>query len=317
MGYSGPIRTNPPTGEAAIWLFGYVPSLAMGIVGVITMLLVAGPHAFYLFTKRGVRSVHLLFAFAAAIEALGFGARLYSNTWEFDGMGFLVGLSLIQLATVLLTAGLYKSVQRNAKYFPVPVGMQLSPMRPRSMLSLFIILDVIFVLFQIGGQYLASSAQAAEFTGTEPMFSVGTSTLIFLSGNVLQAISIIVFAAFVLVIKKRVNRVLSSADPATDYPLSQALLTQILISVGLFLIRLIVRIAQGAQGIYGYAATHEWVFGVFEYLLIFLILVLWAVKPLHSFLFPLGHRHGEGAHTRIHPGDSVAPSSSGNIADKA
>lgn len=80
MGYSGPIRTNPPTGEAAIWLFvslsarhaltladhqGYVPSLAMGIVGVITMLLVAGPHAFYLFTKRGVRSVHLLFAFAA------------------------------------------------------------------------------------------------------------------------------------------------------------------------------------------------------------------------------------------------------------
>jgi hypothetical protein len=37
----------------------------MGIVGVITMLLVAGPHAFYLFTKRGVRSVHLLFAFAA------------------------------------------------------------------------------------------------------------------------------------------------------------------------------------------------------------------------------------------------------------
>jgi hypothetical protein len=58
-----------------------------------------------------------------AIEALGFGARLYSNTWEFDvsdflakqsykadekGMGFLVGMALIQLATVLLTAGLYK-----------------------------------------------------------------------------------------------------------------------------------------------------------------------------------------------------------------
>lgn len=43
------------------------------------------------------------------------------------------------------------------------------------------------------------------------------------------------------------------------------LINQILISVGLFLVRLIVRIA-GAQGLFGYAATHEWVYGVFEYL---------------------------------------------------
>jgi hypothetical protein len=89
--------------------------------------------------------------------------------------------------------------------------------------------------------------------------------LIFLSGNVLQAISILVFASFVLVIRRRAMRILASAD-ATDFPLSIPLLNQVLISVGLFLIRLVVRVAQGAQGLFGYAATREWVFGVFEYL---------------------------------------------------
>lgn len=298
-------------------MFGYVPSLAMGIVGVITMLLIAGPHGWWLFTKRGTRSVHGLLFFAAIIEGLGYGARLYCHTWEFDGMGFLVAMSLIQFATVLITAALYKAVQRNAKYFPTPAGTQLCPMRPRSMLSLFLILDVIFVVFQVAGQYFVSGAEAAEKTGDDPMFSLGTSGLIFLSGNVLQCISLIVFAAFVIVIKRRAARIQAAADPALDHPLTQALLTQVLISVGLFLIRLIVRVAQGGQGLYGYAATREWVFGVFEYLPIFLILVLWAVKPLYTFLFPLGHVHGQGANVRRHTdvehahGSSVAPSASG------
>jgi hypothetical protein len=31
---------------------------------------------------------------------------------------------------------------------------------------------------------------------------------------------------------------------------------------------------------------------------IFLIIVVWAARPLFKFIFPLGHRHGEGAHVR-------------------
>ena len=65
MSYTGPVRMDPPVGESPIWLFGYVPGLALNIIGCITMLLVAGPHALHLFTKRGVRSVGLLFAFAS------------------------------------------------------------------------------------------------------------------------------------------------------------------------------------------------------------------------------------------------------------
>ena len=89
-----------------------------------------------------------------------------------------------------------------------------------------------------------------------------------------------------LVIKRRAARFIA-AKPELEYPLSNALLTQVLISVGLFLIRLIVRIAQGAGGLYGYAATHEWVFGVFEYAPLAVILILWAARPLHKFIFPV------------------------------
>ena len=62
MSYTGPVRMDPPAGESPIWLFGYVPGLPLNIIGCITMLLIAAPHAWYLFTKRGVRSVGLLFA---------------------------------------------------------------------------------------------------------------------------------------------------------------------------------------------------------------------------------------------------------------
>lgn len=102
----------------------------------------------------------------------------------------------------------------------------------------------------------------------------------------LQFISIAVFGSFVLVIKRRAARFIA-AKPELEYPLSNALLTQILISVALFMVRLIVRIAQGAQGLYGYAATHEWVFGVFEYAPLFVILALWAARPLYGLLFPV------------------------------
>ena len=57
MSYSGPVLNPPPSGEAAMWEYGYIPSLALGIVGVIVWLALAGPHLLYLFTKRGTRSV--------------------------------------------------------------------------------------------------------------------------------------------------------------------------------------------------------------------------------------------------------------------
>jgi hypothetical protein len=72
------------------------------------------------------------------------------------------------------------------------------------------------------------------------------------------------------------------------------------------------------SGAYGNSTNKEVFYGIFEFLVrslscfisshfilntansqpILLILILWAARPLYKFIFPLGHRHGEGAHTR-------------------
>lgn len=39
---------------------------------------------------------------------------------------------------------------------------------------------------QIGGEWLVAGGESAEVTGDEGMFSLGTSQLVFLAGNVLQ-----------------------------------------------------------------------------------------------------------------------------------
>nr|ODN87469.1 hypothetical protein L203_03246 [Cryptococcus depauperatus CBS 7841] len=287
MGYTGPI-VNPQasSADAVFWNYGYVPHLAMGIIGVLTFIGVAGPHLWYLFKRRGTRSVHGLFFFTCIVEALGYGARLSSHRYPFNGLSFLIGIFLIQAATILLTAGIYKSIQRLTKH--CPEGRHMSPMRPRSLLVVFLILDVVWVLMQIAGQYFYAGAQGADITGDKPMFAIGMSTLIFLAGNVLQAITIIIVTVFVYVIYRRSSRILAAAVNANkdmdNYPLIHPALIQICITMGLFFIRLIMRIADGAQDAYGYAATHEVFFGIFEYLPILCILILWAVRPLYKFL---------------------------------
>ena len=85
----------------------------------------------------------------------------------------LIEFYLIQIGTILMTAALYKSIQRVIKY--TPDGRRLSPMRPRSLLTLFVILDTVFVLLQIGGQWLVIGAKTTDYTGDDPLFALGVS----------------------------------------------------------------------------------------------------------------------------------------------
>jgi hypothetical protein len=57
MGYTGPEIADPASGDSPIWEYGYVPSLALGIVGVVTYLAIAGPHLWWFVRILGTRSV--------------------------------------------------------------------------------------------------------------------------------------------------------------------------------------------------------------------------------------------------------------------
>lgn len=63
-----------------------------------------------------------------------------------------------------------------------------------------------------------------------------------------QAITLIIVSIFIYVILKRSSRVLAGADPSVEFPLLRPLLLQILATFALFFVRLVMRIAEGAQG---------------------------------------------------------------------
>jgi hypothetical protein len=78
------------------------------------------------------------------------------------------------------------------------------------------------------------------------------------SADLDQGITIILFLAFLLVIMRRTNRLLAHVDPTStvQYPLLKPLWLQIAISGGLFLVRLVMRIAEGAQGEFELSLIH-------------------------------------------------------------
>lgn len=77
--YNGPINPNPVEGESRIIIYGYVPSLALGIVGAATFAIILLANIWYIATaarkkaewraaggvRKGLISFHSLLAFGS------------------------------------------------------------------------------------------------------------------------------------------------------------------------------------------------------------------------------------------------------------
>lgn len=64
--YSGPRNPNPAEGESSIIIYGYIPSLPLAIVAVITFAATLLTNAWYMNRKgKGSRSFHGLLAFGS------------------------------------------------------------------------------------------------------------------------------------------------------------------------------------------------------------------------------------------------------------
>lgn len=88
----GPRNPNfpPPEGETSITLFGYIPSLALGIVAVIVFSLVAIPNIWYLRKGRGYWTFHICMVVGCLGELAGYGARIHSHYNPFRVDNFVV-----------------------------------------------------------------------------------------------------------------------------------------------------------------------------------------------------------------------------------
>lgn len=64
--YTGPRNPNPGPGEAGISIYGYIPSLALAVVAVITFAVTLIANVYFMKKKgKGYRSFHGLLAFGS------------------------------------------------------------------------------------------------------------------------------------------------------------------------------------------------------------------------------------------------------------
>jgi hypothetical protein len=94
---SGPRNPNipPEDGEASITLYGYIPALALGIIGVIWFLIKSG---------RRYLTFHVCLIIGCLVEAAGYAARIHSHYNPFRIDNFVAQFLLI----ILVSFGIVK-----------------------------------------------------------------------------------------------------------------------------------------------------------------------------------------------------------------
>lgn len=84
MSYNGPINPNPKDGEAGIVIYGYIPSIALAIVGLATFAIVLGLHVWQIVKWKGTRTFHILLAVGCvSLLVIVLDQRLIQ--WAVDG----------------------------------------------------------------------------------------------------------------------------------------------------------------------------------------------------------------------------------------
>jgi hypothetical protein len=102
---NGPRNPNipPSDGEASITLYGYIPALALGIVGVICFILNVFPNLWCLFTKgRRYWTFHICLIVGCLVEAAGYAARIHSHYNPFRIENFVAQFLMIILVSIVL-----------------------------------------------------------------------------------------------------------------------------------------------------------------------------------------------------------------------
>lgn len=152
--------------------YGYVPSLAAGIVFSLIFLVSGLYHIFRSVQKR--RATSYLLAISAYIELIGWIGRTWSSKCAYNKIAFLLQITTLVVAPIFVAAAIYVTLG----YLIRTIGQRYSVLRPKIYLWLFLVVDVVSLLIQAGGGGLASGA-ANKGKDTEPGARLMVAGIIF------------------------------------------------------------------------------------------------------------------------------------------
>ncbi|SCN97621.1 related to YER185w, Rta1p [Fusarium fujikuroi] len=168
--------------------YGYVPSLAAGIVFCLIFAATGIYHIVRSFQKR--KATSYLLAISSYIELIGWIGRTWSSKCAYNKIAFLLQITTLVVAPIFVAAAIYVTLG----YLIKAVGPQYSVIKPKLYLWIFLVVDVLALLIQAGGGGLASGA-ANKGKDTKP----GANLMV--AGIIFQLVSMtgfcILFAIFV------------------------------------------------------------------------------------------------------------------------
>ena len=256
----------------------YVPSFALGVLGVTLFTIALLIHSYLLFRHR--TWYFSIVIVGTVLEIIGFIFRiLAAKINPYSVAYFVAQYFCIVVAPVFYSAAIYTiiSVMINK------IGRQYAPMPPKVILSIFIACDVVATVIQITGAGLVGSAYS---NGKDP----NTPNHILLAGLAFQvfsfAVFIVLFTIFVSKAWKILSRGLKLFSAAT------------FVATLAVYVRTCIRLAETAEGLLKFLSTHEAIFGCLEFLPI--ITAVYIFTYWHPGRW-LGSKRGEGKGFRAKP----------------
>ncbi|ORY89820.1 RTA1 like protein-domain-containing protein [Leucosporidium creatinivorum] len=284
-GYNGPINENPGDGEAPIVIYGYIPSRALGCVGAIIFALAFVTHFALFLRLRGTRVFQALLALGCVMEVVGYCMRIMSHFHPYKVVYYVVQYFLIVVAPVFFSAAFYLALSLAIRRLSYGYGHALLSFSPRIFVSIFIGADVVTTIIQITGAALIGVSESSSVRGrSPPKVTTKQANDILLAGLSVQSASFLAFLIILSVVTFRANQ----TRPAT---LPRKLTFLLIFTSLLVFLRTVFRLAETAQGVFGFASSNEILFALLEFLPVAVAVALWGAMSLDSILPPKAADH--------------------------
>ncbi|KAM0751598.1 hypothetical protein T439DRAFT_324786 [Meredithblackwellia eburnea MCA 4105] len=312
MVYSGPVNPDPGPGESRIIIYGYIPSLACGVMGVIAHAVGILFHGSHLARYPRTRLFEALILFGSVLEEVGYIFRILSHYQPFLVINFVIQYFMIVCAPVFFAAALYLSlgliVNSTLK------GEQLLPVSAKLIVPLFLSVDVICTVLQVTGAALIGASESAAADNRHFAITSAQANDILLSGLAVQVVAFFCFLVVLFITLGRVrHHALETGSTHVIIPLILLFFTSLFV-----FLRTTFRLAETAQGLFSFASTHEVLFGVLELFPIVLVIFTWGIWPIGEWVIAARQEtidYREATMSIQRDGDETPPSASTTVAN--
>ncbi|OAA75984.1 RTA1 like protein [Akanthomyces lecanii RCEF 1005] len=244
-------------------LWHYIPNRPAAVIFVVLFACATAYHTFVLFKHR--LWFCLPFVIGGFFETIGYVGRFlaYDKTGEL--IPYMLQSIFLLLAPILFAASLYMTLGRVIRAVD---GDQFSMIRSKWITAIFVTGDIVSFMIQGGGAGILVKADSAS--------SQNTGQNIIVSGLIFQILIFGIFCVVSLSFHLRFARK-GLVNCYLDIPWS-SVLVMLYATSGLVMLRNIFRVVEYAMGQDGYLLSTEWCVYVFDGVLMFLAVALFATR---------------------------------------